>query len=120
MAVTTTGPAVLHTQRKGKVRLANGKVPPSNVDLQVDFIYEPDNPGSCGGGDMGYSVRQDGTFEYPCQAGKRTLVIYGNDREEFGRATVSVVGGETVPVTIRLTKTGATNSPTNNGRRIGT
>jgi hypothetical protein len=89
---------------KGKVRLKNGKAPGANADLQIDNLYEPEVPGSCGGGDIGYGVREDGTFDYPCQAGKRILVIYGTGREELGRATVNVIAGKTVTVTIRLTK----------------
>jgi hypothetical protein len=53
-------------------------------------------------------VMPDGTFSYPCQAGKRILVIYGTnakgDRVELGRATVNVISGKTVTVTMRLTK----------------
>jgi hypothetical protein len=89
---------------KGKVRLKNGNAPGPNANLQIDYLYEPDVPGSCGGGDMGYGVREDGTFDYPCQAGERILVIYGEGREELGRATVNVIAGKTVTVTIRLTK----------------
>ena len=55
-------------------------------------------------GDVGYGVRDDGTFAYPCQAGKRTLVIYNDDRKELGRAVVDVIAGQTVTVTIRLTR----------------
>ena len=93
---------------KGKVRLKNGKVPGPRADLQIDYIYQPDVPGSCGGGDMGYGVMPDGSFTYPCQAGKRVLVIYGDDakgnRVELGRTTVNVIAGKTVTVTMRLTK----------------
>ena len=93
---------------KGKVRLKNGKAPGPTADLQIDAIHQESVPGSCGGGDMGFGVMPDGTFTYPCQAGTRILVIYGWDdsgsRVELGRKTVRVIAGETVRVTIRLTK----------------
>ena len=57
---------------------------------------------------MGYGVATDGTFTYPCQAGERIIVIYGRrdneDWVELGRKTVTVIGGETVSVTITLTR----------------
>lgn len=104
-----TGAALLPSGNvHGTVRTKSGKVPGRNADLQVDFVYQESVPGHCGGGDIGYGVRDNGTFDYGCQAGRRIIVIYGTnasgDRVELGRATVNVVAGKTVNVKIRLTR----------------
>jgi hypothetical protein len=104
-----TGAALIPTgDIHGRVRLRNGKAPGPTADLQVDYLYQESVPGGCGGGDIGYGVRENGTFDYGCQAGRRIIVIYGTGakggRVELGRATVMVIAGQTVTVTIHLTK----------------
>lgn len=88
---------------KGKVVAADGG-PIGARRLWLDEVG--DAPGGCGGGDMGYGVGADGRFEYPCQIGDRTIVIYqddavGDGSHEVGRAEVTVTEGAT-EVTIRL------------------
>ncbi len=57
-------------------------------------------------GDIGYGIMADGTFEFPCQAGVRVITITGHNAKggnvELGRATVTVIAGKTVRVTIRV------------------
>ena len=93
---------------QGKIRTTAGKIPGSLGDLSISDEYDPAIPGGCGGGDIGYGFRDDGTFEYPCQAGVRKLVVTGHDAKGrnvvVGRATVTVVSGKTVTVTIHLTR----------------
>ena len=78
-------------------------------DLMVDAVSA--GPGWCGGGDIGYGVREDGTFEYPCQVGIRTIQIKklkddaDGEWTVIGEATVQLVGTGAVTVTIRLTET---------------
>jgi hypothetical protein len=109
LVVTSDGTGVVfipYGSVKGKVRTASGKIPKSVDELMLGYDYDPAIPGECGGGDMGYGIKPDGTFEYPCQAGVRTITITGHDAKggnvEVGRATVTVVGGGTVRLTIRL------------------
>ena len=88
----------------GTILLPNGD-PVGENGLMLDA--ESDEPGKCGGGDIGYGVLQDGTFEYPCQAGTRTIIVRGPAPDgdgwpELGRATVEVPANGTVEVTIRL------------------
>jgi hypothetical protein len=64
------------------------------------------DPGDCGGGDIGFGVAHDWTFELPCQAGERTIIVAGEgDNEEgwveLGHATVTVREDETTRVRIR-------------------
>lgn len=78
---------------KGRVVLANGKPPGANNLLVMDG--RGGDPGSCGGGDIGFGVQPDGTFEYPCQVGRRNLEIWdigaGLDPHPIiGRASVVV------------------------------
>jgi hypothetical protein len=74
----------------------------------LDVRDEPGAPGSCGGGDMGFGVADDGTFKYPCQAGPRVIVIMKNvadgEWKVIGRAKVMVAAGGTTKVTIHLTE----------------
>jgi len=92
---------------KGKIRTASGKIPNRLMDLNIMNEYDPAIPGTCGGGDIGYGFLADGSFDYPCQAGVRKLVVTGQDAKGrnivVGRATVTVVSGKTVTVTIHLT-----------------
>ena len=64
-------------------------------------------PGSCGGGDMGYGVGEDGRFRIPCQVGEYTMVIEAPLPRDggwvvVGRADVTVRADRTVKVRIRL------------------
>jgi len=58
----------------GHVLLANGR-PPGPNDLMLDAGSPDDPPGWCGGGDIGYGVMEDGTIEFPCKAGRRTILV---------------------------------------------
>ena len=107
LVVTSDGTGVVFIPSgtvKGKVRTADGKVPRSVEDLNLGYEYDPAIPGDCGSGDIGYGIRPDGTFEYPCTAGIRTITVTGHKANgsniEVGRATVTVVAGKTVRVTI--------------------
>jgi hypothetical protein len=90
---------------KVTVRTADGRVPPRVMDLNIDYLYDVAVPGSCGDG-VGIGFAGDGTARYPCQAGRRTLVITGLNAKggnvEVGRAAVTVVAGKTVTLRIRV------------------
>lgn len=58
----------------GRVLLANGR-PPGPNDLMLDAGSPDDPPGWCGGGDIGYGVQENGTIEFPCKAGRRTILV---------------------------------------------
>jgi hypothetical protein len=58
----------------GRVLMADGSVPGPN-DLMLDAGSPDDPPGWCGGGDIGYGVGEDGHIEFPCKAGRRTILI---------------------------------------------
>ena len=93
---------------KGRVLTPDGK--PLREDVTWRWISRSSDPGHCGGGDIGFSVLPDGTFEYPCKAGTRTILIMksgGEDGDDYpiGSATVKVRAGKTVKVTIHLTET---------------
>ena len=91
----------------------NGRVvTPDGTPLREDVLLMLDStssdPGHCGGGDIGFSVLPNGTFEYACQAGTRTILIMKSDPDgddyPIGSATVKVRAGKTVKVTIHLTE----------------
>lgn len=90
---------------KGRVVRPDGTRLGEN-DLLLDV--EHTTPGGCGGGDMGFGIGNDGTFEYPCQAGLRTIVVLKNIAEgewkTIGRGTVKVLAHKTVKLTIKLTE----------------
>jgi hypothetical protein len=83
---------------------------PIKVDKEFMLDYVSTDPGVCGGGDIGYGVREDGTFEYPCQIGTRTIQLKqlkgANDSEwvVIGEATVRLIGSGAVRVIIRLSE----------------
>jgi hypothetical protein len=87
----------------GRVRTADGREPGYNEWL-LDAVS--DEPGSCGGGDMGFGIREDGTFEYPCQAGRRTIqvkeMVGDGEWRVIGERTVVVESDRKVRVTITL------------------
>ena len=109
LVVTSDGTGVVfipYGTVKGKIRTADGKIPKSVDELMLGYDYDPAIPGECGSGDMGYGIKSDGTFEYPCQAGVRVITITGHNAKggnvEVGRATVTAIAGQTVRVTIRV------------------
>ena len=85
-----------------------GRVTPlDGIDLgETALAWTSTDSGECGGGDMGFGVTRDGTFELPCQVGTWTikLVHVGNDGidGELGHGTVKVSAGKTSWVTIHL------------------
>lgn len=89
---------------KGRVVLRNGNVPAGPFELHLFGEAGPD-PGTCGGGDIGYGVLPDGTFEYACQVGRREIQIWdlgaGKDPHPIvGRAIVLVPEDDVVFVEI--------------------
>ena len=72
-------------------------------DLNIDYAYDPAVPGSWDRS-VGYGIADDGTVDFPCQAGVRTIVITGLNANggnvEIGRKTVTVIAGKTVSLTI--------------------
>ena len=100
-----TGAALLpYGTVRGIVTLADGSEPGDN-NLMVDG--RNDGPGSCGGGDIGYGVGDDGRFQIPCQVGDYTMVIEAPLPRDagwvvVGRAHVTVRSGQAVRVRIRL------------------
>ena len=89
---------------KGTVVLADGSKPGAN-GLMVDGRRAA--PGHCGGGDIGYGVREDGGFEIPCTIGAWTIVIEASDPAGEGWVIVGqgqavVHADETVTIRIRL------------------
>lgn len=89
---------------KGRVVTRDGKPPGNRASLGV-FDALGGDPGHCGGGDIGFGVMPDGTFEYPCQVGDRIIEIWdlgaGKDPHPIvGRARVVVPAGGEVFVRI--------------------
>jgi hypothetical protein len=93
----------------GRVVLADGR-PPGPNDLMLDAGSPSDPPGWCGGGDIGYGVSEDGGIEFPCKAGRRTILVRGSvpggasDREVIASIVVQVPAGGKVKLEIRLPK----------------
>lgn len=109
LVVTSDGTGVVFIASgsvKGKIRTADGRIPKNVDELNLGYEYDPAIPGYCGSGDVGYGIKSDGTFEYPCKAGVRTITVTGHKANggniELGRATVTVVADKIVRVTIRL------------------
>jgi len=78
-------------------------------DAWYSLDWESTEPGTCGGGDMGYGMAPDGTFALPCQAGERTIKVIrqeagdeDGDWEEIGRGTVTVPADARVSLTIEV------------------
>jgi hypothetical protein len=91
----------------GRVLLADGS-PPGPNDLMLDAGSPKDPPGWCGGGDIGYGVVEDGRIEFPCKAGRRTILIkdWTADGEHpvVASLVVDVPANDEVEVEIRLPK----------------
>jgi hypothetical protein len=101
-----TGAALLPTGTVvGRVLLANGR-PPGPNDLMLDAGSPADPPGWCGGGDIGYGVVEDGTIEFPCKAGRRTILVkdWTSDGEHpvVASVVVDVPADGQIEVEIRL------------------
>ena len=93
----------------GRVLQADGS-PPGPNDLMLDAGSPDDPPGWCGGGDVGFGVREDGGIEFPCVVGRRTILVKDwvpDDHAEHPVVAFLIVqvpaGGE-VEVEIRLPK----------------
>jgi hypothetical protein len=89
----------------GRILLANGR-PPGLNDLMLDAGSPGDPPGWCGGGDVGFGVPENGRIEYPCKAGKRTILVkdWTADGEHpvVASIVVEVPAGGRVEIEIRL------------------
>ncbi len=91
----------------GRVLLADGS-PPGPNDLMLDSGSPDDAPGWCGGGDIGYGVMENGTIDFPCKVGRRTILVrdwVANERGEHpvvASVVVEVPAGGQVEVEIRL------------------
>jgi hypothetical protein len=93
----------------GMVTLPGGKrykAPPS-TPVMLSSGAPGDSLGTCNGSDMGYGVGLDGRFEYPCQVGRRTILIQVPTDEDgewrtIGHGTVVVKEGKTARLEIEL------------------
>jgi hypothetical protein len=92
---------------RGRVLDSAGQ-PPGAVAGGFYLNYTPDGPGSCGVGDMGYGVGDDGKFELPCQVGGWTFDVTvrgtGDDRQSIASGRVVVLAGQIVSLEIKLAK----------------
>lgn len=73
----------------------------------MSLAWEGAQPGRCGGGDMGFGVLDDGTFELPCTPGAWTVsvVIPGKGDGEWapiGRGVAVVPAAARASMTITL------------------
>jgi hypothetical protein len=63
-------------------------------------------PGSCGGGDIGFGVGEDGQFEYPCTVGVRIIQVAElrntPPNRVLGEARVEIAAGAVVFVQIQI------------------
>ena len=95
-----SGPAAWGTV-VGRVLTADGQ-PVGPNDLMVDYGGPDDPPGWCGGGDIGYGVRSNGSFEYPCHVGRRTVRVLDwvgdGDHQVVASTVVDVRDGREVEV----------------------
>ena len=91
----------------GRVLRADGSRPGPN-NLMLDAGSPDDPPGWCGGGDIGYGVMEDGRIEFPCKAGRRTILVRDwvadghGDHPIVASAVVEVPASGSVTVEIRL------------------
>jgi hypothetical protein len=93
----------------GNVTLPGGKrfKAPRSTPVMLSSGGPGDSVGTCNGSDMGYGVGSDGHFEYPCQIGRRTILIQVPTEEDgewrtIGRGTVVVKEGKTTRLDIEL------------------
>jgi len=99
-----TGVALMPTGTvRGTVITAEGNAPGPN-GLMLD--WHGDGPGDCGGGDIGYGVNVDGSFDLPCTRGGWTIIVQAGGAEagwvEVGRAYVVVPPNGSVDLRIVL------------------
>lgn len=84
-----------------------GRVEPVRAAAGRDLNLEwtTDGLGTCGGGDMGFGISDDGTFDLPCQVGTWTIIVKessGDGWVEIGRGTVEVREGVDARLTIQI------------------
>ena len=80
---------------------------PKSTPVMLSSGGPGDAVGTCNGSDMGYGVGSDGRFEYPCQVGRRTILLQVPTDEDgewrtIGRGTVVVNEGKTARLDIEL------------------
>jgi hypothetical protein len=84
---------------------ADGERLRDSMGLLMLVGLDGSGPGHCGGGDMGYTVGDDGVGELPCQVGRWTIAVVGHWHQDtgfdvHGSARVEVREGEATKVTI--------------------
>jgi hypothetical protein len=91
---------------KGRVLDSLGKPPGDLLAGQLILQWTSDGPGDCGGGDVGFGLAGDGSFELPCQAGGHTIIVQigvpNADWKTLGSGHVIAAGNATVSVLIKL------------------
>ena len=100
-----TGAALLPVGRvRGRTVMADGG-PPGEEAGRLNVTYRTDVPGWCGGGDIGFVVAPDGSFEIPCKAGRRTIVIEAAMPDEWvvvGAVEVDVPADRAIEIVVTL------------------
>jgi hypothetical protein len=89
----------------GRILTADGRVPKDTGSLLLDSGAPDDPPGYCGGGDIGFGFGDDGTFEYGCKVGRRTIHVRdasGEPSRIVASVVVDVPANGRVEVEIRL------------------
>ncbi|HEU0235427.1 MAG TPA: hypothetical protein VFR14_03185 [Candidatus Limnocylindrales bacterium] len=89
---------------RGRTVMAHGG-PPGDDAARLNVTYRTDVPGWCGGGDIGFGVTPDGSFEIPCKAGRRTIVIEVSMPDEWvvvGAVEVDVPADRAIETVIVL------------------
>ena len=87
---------------KGTVVTTGGHAPGAN---SLILRWRSDGPGDCGGGDIGYGVGADGSFELPCIVGTWTMFVQAMEPggwTDVGHGQVVVPANGTVHVRIVL------------------
>jgi hypothetical protein len=91
---------------RGRALDAEGKPPGDVLARELALQWTSDGPGDCGGGDIGYGLNGDGSFELPCQAGGHTIEVQIGVPDDgwrtIGSGHVIAVADGVVNLAIRL------------------
>ena len=107
LVVTSDGTGVVFIPRGTSRARSDGRRQASSVRPRPDLGYDYD-PGGPGAAARRHGLRVQGgrDIRVPCTAGVRTVTVTGHNAKggnvEIGRATVTVIAGKTVRVTIRV------------------